>query len=194
MLIAFILGILAALVAMALLRHVTNKSGSEFRYCPLCSSCLSKKELAGRVRLTCLECGFVHWDNPKPVVVILVPMNGGLVLVKRKAEPAAGSWALPGGFMEGCEGPEEAAIRETFEETGLTVEIDRLLGVFKARSGVNQIILLFLAKPATGTPAAGDDATDAREFQRADLPQDIPFKLHQQAITKWFAGEIKSTT
>lgn len=158
----------------------------EFRWCPLCGHRLKRKDVAGRSRLACLECGFVHWDNPRPVTITLVPLDGGLVLIRRKVNPGAGMWALPGGFIEGFEKPVEAAAREVLEETGLTIEIDCVLGAFGARPGVNQVIFVFLAKPASGTPVPGDDATEARVFGRDEIPDDIAFPLHREAIRRWF--------
>ncbi len=77
--------------------------------CPLCSSTLKVVEIGGRDRLGCVSCEFVHWDNPKPVTATLIPMESGLVLVKRKFEPFVGDWCLPGGFIEALETPEESA-------------------------------------------------------------------------------------
>jgi ADP-ribose pyrophosphatase YjhB (NUDIX family) len=167
-------------------RAYARQPNPDFRWCPFCGHRLERKDVAGRNRLSCSECGFVHWDNPKPVTITLVPMDGGLVLIRRKVNPGAGMWALPGGFIEGFEKPAEAAAREVLEETGLAVEIDRVLGAFGARPGVNQVIFLFLAKPASGTPLPGDDATEARVFKRGEIPDDIAFPLHREAIRRWF--------
>lgn len=168
-----------------------RQANAEFRYCPLCAANLYAKDVAGKTRLTCLECGFVHWDNPKPVTITLVPMDDGLVLVKRKLDPGKGLWALPGGFIEGFEKPVEGASREVLEETSLTVEIDRVVGAFGARPGVNQVIFVFLARPAQGTPVAGDDALEARVFKHDEVPWDeIAFPLHKEAIKRFFQDKL----
>ena len=99
----------------------------ELKSCPLCANRLKATPIGGKTRQACPSCEFVHWDNPKPVTATLVPMNGGIVLVKRKFEPYVDDWCLPGGFMEAAEHPEQSAQREVFEETGLEVEISRLL-------------------------------------------------------------------
>jgi len=136
--------------------------------------------------LVCEVCEFVHWDNPKPVTATLVPMDSGIVLVKRKYEPYVGDWCLPGGFMEAREEPEESAQREVFEETGLNVEIDRLLGAHSPGKGINVIILFYLAKPATGLMVAGDDASDVGAFKRDSLPANIAFELHRRMVAQFF--------
>lgn len=143
-------------------------------------------ELGGRNRLVCEVCEFVHWDNPKPVTATLVPMDSGIVLVKRKFEPYVGDWCLPGGFMEAREEPEESAQREVFEETGLNVEIDRLLGAHSPGKGINVIILFYLAKPATGSMVAGDDASEVGSFSKDALPPNVAFELHRRMIGQFF--------
>lgn len=136
--------------------------------------------------MLCEVCEFVHWDNPKPVTATLVPTESGIVLVKRKYEPYVGDWCLPGGFMEAREEPEESAQREVFEETGLNVEIDRLLGAFSPGKGINVIILFYLAKLAKGSMVAGDDASEVAAFTKDQLPANVAFELHRRMIAQFF--------
>lgn len=154
--------------------------------CPLCANPLTTVLLSGRERLACGVCEFVHWDNPKPVTATIVPMDGGLVLVRRKVEPCIDWWCLPGGFMERTEDPEESAIREVLEETGLRIEIDRLLCARAPGYGLNVVILVYLARPAAGILVAGDDASEVRVFGRLDLPEKIAFEVHRKAVRQWF--------
>lgn len=147
---------------------------------------LSQIDIGGKLRLSCVACEFVHWDNPKPVTATLVPMAGGIVLVRRKFEPFVGDWCLPGGFIEAAEHPQESAIREVLEETGLTIEIDRLLEAGAPGRGINVIILFYLAKEAQGMPVAGDDASEVRAFKREELPANVAFDLHRQMIRRFF--------
>lgn len=157
----------------------------------MCATVLTITEIGGRDRLVCISCEFVHWDNPKPVTATIVPMGEGLVLVKRKYEPYVDDWCLPGGFMESKEQPEESAIREVCEETGLTVEIDRLLGAYSPGKGINVVILFYLAKPVSvtyGTSAMspGDDASEVQCFARKELPPNVAFELHRRMIAEFF--------
>ena len=96
--------------------------------CPSCAKELQTTFVNGQDRLVCFDCEFVHWDNPIPVTATIVPMDAGIVLVRRKYPPFVDDWCLPGGFIEGYESPEASAIREVEEEKGLKVEIGRLLG------------------------------------------------------------------
>ncbi len=154
--------------------------------CPLCGTELTTSEIGGRARLVCIACEFVHWDNPKPVTATLVPMAGGLVLVKRKFPPYVDDWCLPGGFIEAHECPEESAIREVEEETGLKVEIDRILEARAPGKGINVVIIFYLAKSAQGKLVAGDDASDVGCFQKDNLPANVAFELHRKMIKHWF--------
>jgi len=57
--------------------------------------------------------------------------NGRALLIRRATPPLLGEWSLPGGVLECGEALREAAIREAREETGLTVEVGEMLGVYE---------------------------------------------------------------
>lgn len=103
-------------------------------------------------------------ETPKLTVDIVLPMDDGIVLIKRKNEPFEGQWALPGGFVDIGETVEAAAVREMKEETGLDVELVRLVGVYSEPSrdprGHN-VSIAFLANPVGGELAADTDAHEA---------------------------------
>lgn len=67
----------------------------------------------------CADCTSTTWKNPIPVLVVLVPLNGGLLAVRRAIPPAEGQLALPGGYMEHGESWQQAAVRELLEETSI---------------------------------------------------------------------------
>jgi NAD+ diphosphatase len=109
----------------------------EFRFCPLCATPLqpvAEGHDAGRP--ACPTGHYVHYDNPPVTAFAFVRDERGRYLVLRRAhEPFAGRWDLPGGFVEAGETPEQAVVRELAEETGLTVEVERILGAFASRYG-----------------------------------------------------------
>ena len=102
-------------------------------------------------------------ETPKLMVDIVIPMEEGMVLVRRGNDPFEGQWALPGGFVEVGETVEQAAVRETEEETGLKVEITRLVGVYSEPErdprGHN-VSVAFLARTLSGQMQAASDASE----------------------------------
>jgi 8-oxo-dGTP diphosphatase len=167
----------------------TDKQRKTYRCCPYCGQELEVTFISGRPRLTCKPCEFIHWNNPKPATATLVPMDSGLVLIKRNVQPFVGDWCLPGGFIEDGEHPADSAVREVLEETGLEVEIDRIVGATAPGRGINVIMLFYLAKPASGTPQAGDDACAVQVFQLDELPECIPCTMHHKMIHWWFSNK-----
>jgi 8-oxo-dGTP diphosphatase len=158
-------------------------------HCPLCASALRVSAIGGKDRLACINCEFVHWNNPMPVTATLVTMESGLVLVKRKFEPFVGDWCLPGGFIENSEHPAESAAREVQEEAGINVEIVKLLAATAPGRNINVIILFYLAKYLSGDLVAGDDASDVGIFTPETLPKNVCFDLHRQMVAKFFAAK-----
>lgn len=157
-------------------------------YCPICGHTLTNREVGGRVRQSCSNCGYVHFVNPVPSVGLLIEMDGGIVLIKRGHPPHAGRWTLPSGFVEADESVEQAAVREAEEETGLKVEIVDLAGVNSFPEGppVSGIIIFFRARPVGGALKAGDDAAEARVFQPHEIPP-LPFRTHREIMASWLA-------
>ena len=68
--------------------------------------------------------------NPALAVDVVVVEGNKILLVKRGRPPHQGEWALPGGFVEYGETSEAAAKREVQEETGITIELSAILGVY----------------------------------------------------------------
>lgn len=157
-------------------------------YCPECGERLVPRMISGRERLTCPLCHYVHYVNPVPGVGVLIEMDGGVVLVKRGGRVKAGRWALVSGYIEADESVEEAAVRESLEETGLQVELVDLLGIYSFPEGppASGIIVFYRARPVSGALRAGDDATDVQVFAPDALPP-MPFRTHRQALERWLA-------
>ena len=95
-----------------------------------------------------------------------------LLLVRRGKGPAAGEWSVPGGRVERGETLREAVVRETFEETGLEVVVDRFLGwVERIDAEHHYVILDFAVTPLEPAPlpVAGDDAAEAAWVPMSDV-------------------------
>ena len=102
-------------------------------------------------------------ETPKLMVDVVIPSERGVVLIRRGTEPFAGQWALPGGFVKLGETVEAAAARGAAEETGLAVEVARLIGVYSEPErdprGHN-VSVAFLVRVLSGELAAATDASD----------------------------------
>jgi ADP-ribose pyrophosphatase YjhB (NUDIX family) len=159
-----------------------------YRYCPNCAAPLAEGEKFGRVRRFCRYCGFIHFIEPKVAVAAVVSDGERVLLVKRAAWPRIGFWALPAGYMDADELPEEALAREVGEETGVRITVTALQGVaplagWQERRG---ILLLYRAQAAGGTLTPGDDVSDAAWFGPDDLPWDeLAFESTREYVAAW---------
>jgi len=159
------------------------------RYCYRCGTRMRMREEHGRPRAICPACGFIHYRNPVPAAGVILPGRGGVLMVKRKFDPAAGEWCLPAGFMEYGETPERCAIRELREETGLVGNITGLFGVYAGFDDprVRTVLILFTAERHGGRLKPGDDAVEARYFLSARPPRRIAFEAHRRALAEYRA-------
>jgi len=130
-----------------------------------------------------------QYRNPVPTVDIIIEVEKGVVLIKRRNPPPG--WAIPGGFVDYGETVENAAVREAKEETGLDVELTRLLGVYSdpERDPRGHTISTVFVASASGPPVAGDDAADARIFTKNSLPPDIAFD-HRKILGDYFKARL----
>lgn len=111
-------------------------------------------------------------ETPKLMVDVVIPSEEGVVLIRRGSDPFEGQWALPGGFVEVGETVEQAATREAAEETGLAVEIARLVGVYsdpeRDPRGHN-VSVAFLARVLSGQMQAATDASEVEVLDPASV-------------------------
>ena len=114
----------------------------------------------------------------QPIVGVgaIILQNGKILLGKRKNEPAKGKWAVPGGAVELGETPEEAAIRETYEETCLQVENPQLIDVVcqvdrdnLGKVRYHYIIIDYVVSVKMGKPEAASDTEDIRWVEINDV-------------------------
>ncbi len=155
--------------------------GRDWLHCPLCGTGLSERHLDGGPRRACPACGFVYWEHPWPAAGAVVADPAGRVLcVRRRFDPQAGNWCLPGGLADPGESAQQTACREVREETGVVIELEDLLGVFAS------YIVAFAARAEAQEPVAGHDVLAAAWFEPRSLPE-LCFPSHREALALWLA-------
>ena len=139
------------------------------------------------VRPTCPSCGYVWYRNPVPAAGVLLVEAGRVLLVKRRWEPRAGDWCLPAGFMEAGERPEQTAVRELQEETGVIAQLTGLFGVYAGFDDprVRAVLILYTGIATRGQARAGDDASELAWFPLDALPDELAFASHRQALAEF---------
>lgn len=150
----------------------------------------------GRTRPVCVSCGFVHFLDPKVAAAVIVIKDGNILLTRRAVTPRQGYWVTPGGYVDAGEDPVRAAVRECLEETGLQVEVVRLLDVIPNRQGEAgggaSFVIFYLAAIVGGALAPGDDADDVMFFAPDQLPE-LAFDSTREMLSKWIGrGETKA--
>jgi 8-oxo-dGTP diphosphatase len=159
----------------------------EYRFCPRCAGRLEARTLkeGEPERLVCEECGFVFYLGPKLVAGAIVEFDGEIVLIQRAIEPGYGKWTFPGGFVERGEAAEEAAARETLEETGLTIETTGIVGLY-TYEGQIPAIAVFSASATGGEPEPLDETLAVRSFPRDELPwSELAFPSTEHALKEY---------
>jgi ADP-ribose pyrophosphatase YjhB (NUDIX family) len=144
------------------------------RYCALCSGALIDRfiEIEQRSRLVCSRCGSVAYRSPQVLVSAIVAAGDRVLLCRRAHPPASGLWAPPGGFVECGETLEEAAARETFEETGIHIDPRQLrLHAVSTLPEISEIYIGFVATAAGYTePVCGHECMEVRFIAEPDVP------------------------
>ncbi len=159
-------------------------SMKNYRFCPICKGVLSKTKKDLYLRISCKQCGWVYYFNPLPSVAAFVHDDKDrILLIKRGIAPGRGKWALPTGFVEQNESPEQAVIRELEEETNIKGKVLNLIGVYTEKTKVYGSIILigYKVRSIGDKPKPGSDAVDAKFFPTSKLPP-IVFTSHRSLI------------
>lgn len=152
-------------------------------HCPYCGAVLRS---APPTR--CGNCARSLYVNSSPAVGVVVVRDGRFLAIKRAREPWRGYWDIPGGFCDAGEHPQDAAVREMREETGLQVQIAGLAGIYMDtypfEGDVISILNLYFA--ATVDDAQQPRLVDAEASEIAWLPVDgypeLAFDHEEQAL------------
>jgi NADH pyrophosphatase NudC (nudix superfamily) len=139
-------------------------STSTFRFCPRCGAPLTEPATAETRAICSNGCGFVHYDNPVPVVAAIVEHEGKVLLARNKAWPE--TWyALIAGFLERQEDPVAAVAREVREELGLDAGPPTLVGVYPFEMR-NQVLVVYHVQ-TSGPITLGDELVDVKLVEPA---------------------------
>jgi 8-oxo-dGTP diphosphatase len=164
-------------------------SPATIRFCPLCAAPLGRAPVPPdqREQAVCSACGFVFYLNPKVVAGTIPEQDGRVLLTRRSINPGLGLWTFPGGFVDFGESVTDAAVRETFEETGLKVELTGLHNVYSYPAA--PVIVIYRASVVGGTLTTCDE-NDCLEWVAADdIPWDgLAFPSTRQALREWVAA------
>jgi len=149
---------------------------SAFRFCPFCGGRLDSPQ-GPDVAQRCQVSGHVLYHSSKPGVGVVVvrPSDHKVLFLLRRQAPFRGRWGLPGGFVTFGEPPEDAAVREVREETGLEVRVRQLLGArveaYRRPEGIDRLLsLYYVADVVGGCEQASDEASQLVWRPIADPP------------------------
>jgi 8-oxo-dGTP diphosphatase len=159
-----------------------------WKYCPRCRAELK----GGAERVECGECGFVAYASSQPTAcAICVDVEGRVLLARRRADPFAGRWDLPGGFLQEGEHPLDGLVRELREETGLEVEPLEFVGIWMDRYGDTEdapatLNLYWTAHVTGGESEPADDVTELGWFAPDELPRPDELAFHiSDVLSAW---------
>ncbi len=110
-------------------------------------------------------------DNPLPTACVIVERGQGLVVLIKRHDPPE-TWALPNGAVHYGESAEDAARRTVMDDTGVSVLLTELLGVYSQPGrvpGVHCLTATYVGR-SRDPLLAGGQASDVREFALDSLP------------------------
>jgi 8-oxo-dGTP diphosphatase len=135
------------------------------------------------------ECSLVSWEGENvsppaesectPIAAAVIINNGEVLMVRRRVEEGELSWQFPAGKVEPGESGDDAAVRETQEETGLNVRAMRQLGG-RVHPTTGRTMLYVACEVADGTAyvAAEDEIAEVAWCDRSALAAKVPYPFH----------------
>ena len=169
---------------MAADSHHHHHGHGAYRFCPSCGGALESRRLKANEpeRLVCQKCSHIFYLDPKVVAGTIFTIDGSLALLRRGIEPAMGKWVFPGGYVDRGERVEDAAVRETKEESDLDVRLISLLGVY-SYTGKRDVIVVYAAEVVGGVLKPQDESVEARTFGLPEIPWgELAFPSTEEAL------------
>jgi ADP-ribose pyrophosphatase YjhB (NUDIX family) len=141
-----------------------------------------------RKRLTCPDCGFIHYDNPKVIAGVVATWDGRYILCRRAIEPRKGFWTVPAGFLELGETTAEGAKREAWEEARVDIEITGLIGIYEIPR-ISQMYVLHAGKMTREDHAPGPESAETMLVTWDEIPWDeLAFPSIRWALERYRDG------
>jgi ADP-ribose pyrophosphatase YjhB (NUDIX family) len=165
------------------------------KFCANCGAAVVQRVPPGDTlpRWVCDNCGEIHYQNPKLVVGTIPEHKGKLLLCRRAIEPRYGYWTLPAGFMENDETAAQAALRETLEEAGATVDLGEPFTLISVPR-VNQVHLFYRARLRDLEFKPGEETLEIALVEEAAIPwQEIAFRTVGLTLKRWFADRSQGS-
>lgn len=162
-------------------------------YCTQCANPLARiiPPDDNIVREVCLQCGSVHYQNPRNVVGVVPIWEDKLLLCRRAIEPQYDKWTLPAGFMELKETTAEGALREADEEAGVQLELGPLFTMIDVPSA-NQVHIYYLAKVLSPELNPGPESLEAKFFEMDAIPwEELSFRTVSTTIQHYLDDREK---
>jgi ADP-ribose pyrophosphatase YjhB (NUDIX family) len=157
-------------------------------YCHACGT-LYKNDAWPR---TCDNCNMQMWKRTNPVAVVLQPVfdgrHKGILLGRRTIDPQAGTWGLPGGFVEFGETIEAAALRELYEEMGIKSKLLRFSHSFADNKGILLTFLEAVPKSIIDIEQDFKPSPECDAYLIAYTPRELSFDSHTEALDIWLSN------
>ena len=168
---------IATLISMS---NATDLSGPSVKIVP---------EGDDRPRLTCPDCGYIAYENPKVVVGAVCTWEDRILLCKRAIEPRIGYWTIPAGYLELNETFAEGAAREAWEEAQTQINITGVLGIYEIPR-ISQVYVIHRAELTAPEFHPGPESQDVKLVEWSDIPwEDLAFPSVSWALKHFQSGE-----
>ncbi|MFF7678278.1 NUDIX hydrolase [Actinacidiphila glaucinigra] len=119
-------------------------------------------------------------DEQPGISAAIVVQEGRVLMVRRRMREGELSWQFPAGGIEAGESPEEAAVRETLEETGLTVSAIKLLGE-RVHPKTKRLMSYTACDVVSGTAHVADEEelAELAWVAHAEIAEYVPYGLFE---------------
>jgi ADP-ribose pyrophosphatase YjhB (NUDIX family) len=158
--------------------------GEQYAHCSFCGGPFAAGAPWPR---HCPHCRRVSYRNPLPVVVVLLPLAGGLVVIRRNIEPSKGTLTLPGGYLDLGESWQQGARRELLEETGIAIPVESLR-LYDVQNGLDDTLVIFGLAAAQPQGVLHPFASaETQEVVLIEGPVELGFPMHTEVVKRYFS-------